>query len=377
MSGQTLLQMTQNILSAMSSDEVNSISDTTESLQVANAIETVYNNFVGRSELPEHFQYFQLTASNNITTPTIMYVPNNCRRVDWIKYYSLDFGSIFFDQFGAYSHDLNLDLKNNSLGNITGQVTTATVSPSGTSVLYFSSTPSWVAIGQTVTDITYPAAIVGTITVTAIGSTTVNLSSNISGAGVGKGDTIGFTPIAVPLFYQDVQICTNDDFIDMINKFSPDDGDVYGYTFQGMNLRYKNDKKPQYCTIVQDYTVLFDSYDRIVDSTLQSSKTECYGQIVPAFKLVDDFIPDISDDVFPLLLNEAKSLAFYELKQTMHQKAEQEAKRQWSSLQRDKSVTNKPSYFGQLPNFGRQIGSGGYALRGRHIYRGQMESRGY
>jgi hypothetical protein len=35
----TLLEMTQNILSAMNSDEVNSITDTVESLQVAEEIQ--------------------------------------------------------------------------------------------------------------------------------------------------------------------------------------------------------------------------------------------------------------------------------------------------------------------------------------------------
>jgi len=69
--------------------------------------------------------------------------------------------------------------------------------------------------------------------------------------------------------------------------------------------------------------------------------------------MADSFEPDIDPEQVPLLLNEAKSLAYFELKQTPHVKAEQEAKRQWSSLQKDKSVDNKPSYFDQLPNYGR------------------------
>lgn len=375
MAGQTLLQMTQNILSAMSSDEVNSISDTTESLQVANIIQNVYNNFIGRSELPEHFQFFTLSSSGSIVTPTLMYVPNNCRRIDELKYYSIDLGNPFNDQFGAYSHGLNLDLQNNSGGNTTGQAITSTASAIGTATLYFSSTPSWVNIGQIVMDMTTPTAIGSSITVLGYNANTVTLSGNISAPGVGVGDTIGFTPIANPSFYQEVEILTNEGFAEMVNRFSPDEGDVFGYTFQDVKFRYKNDKKPQYCTIIQNYYVLFDSYDESVDSTLQSSKTLCYGQVVPAFSLVDTFIPDISDDVFPLLFNEAKSLAFYELKQTTHTKAEQEAKRQWSSIQRDKSMADKPSYFNQLPSFGREIGSGGYALRGRNLYR-QYESVG-
>src|SRR5258706_9483056 len=83
---QTLLDMTQEILSAMSSDEVNSIGDTTESMQVATIIKRKYFDIVGRAGLPEHNQTIQLTPSNDITQPTVMYVPSEVNRIDWIKY---------------------------------------------------------------------------------------------------------------------------------------------------------------------------------------------------------------------------------------------------------------------------------------------------
>ena len=53
----TLLEMTQDILSNMSSDEVNSISDTPESLQVATIIKQKYYDIVSRGDLPEHNLY--------------------------------------------------------------------------------------------------------------------------------------------------------------------------------------------------------------------------------------------------------------------------------------------------------------------------------
>ena len=50
MAKMTLLEMTQNILSAMDSDAVNSIGDTVESLQVADVIvETYYELFANVS----------------------------------------------------------------------------------------------------------------------------------------------------------------------------------------------------------------------------------------------------------------------------------------------------------------------------------------
>jgi hypothetical protein len=46
MAKMTLLEMTQDILSDMDSDEVNSINDSVESLQVAQIIKTTYFNIV-------------------------------------------------------------------------------------------------------------------------------------------------------------------------------------------------------------------------------------------------------------------------------------------------------------------------------------------
>lgn len=160
--------------------------------------------------------------------------------------------------------------------------------------------------------------------------------------------------------YKYVTILPVRQFIDMVNNFNTQETDVDDFTLtlkgKSFNFLYKNNKQPQYCTVLQNYYVIFDGFDSTLDSTLQSSKTMCWGEISPAWSNTDDFIPDLDDQQFPLLLNEAKSLAFFELKQTAHPKAEQESKRQWSALQKDKSLTDKPTYFDQLPNFGRRNG---------------------
>src|SRR6266446_8280038 len=107
----TLLDLTQSILSALNSDEVNSIGDTTESLQVAECIRTSYLNMLGRYDLPEHNQLFQLTPSDDPFKPTLMYRPEGINRIEWLKYFdSNPSDSQQVDQFGAFRHDLNLDL---------------------------------------------------------------------------------------------------------------------------------------------------------------------------------------------------------------------------------------------------------------------------
>lgn len=282
---QTLLDMTQEILSSLSSDEVNSIGDTTESMQVATIIKRSYFDIVSRSSLPEHDQFVQLEPSADPSMPVLMYIPDEVNKVEWIKYF--DSNTLDGSTPNTFEHDLDVSLQANSNNG----------------------------------------------------------------------------PNAAP-GYQYVTILPVKQFIDMVNTFNPVDTNVESFTFTDAanvfpgkyTFYFKNNKQPQYCTVIGNYYVIFDGYDASQDDTLQSSKTMAWGQVAPAFKMEDNFIPRMDDKQFPLLLNEAKSLAFYELKQTMHQKAEQEAKRQWGSIQKNKSIDNKPSYFDQLPDFGRQTG---------------------
>jgi len=82
----TLLKIVQDILSAMDSDEVNSIGDTVESRQVATVVETVYRNILARTEFEEHHTVFELKASGDPAKPNLMVVPNSVDNVQWVKY---------------------------------------------------------------------------------------------------------------------------------------------------------------------------------------------------------------------------------------------------------------------------------------------------
>jgi hypothetical protein len=279
----SLLDMTQNILSALNGDEVNSYADTVESLQVAEIIKTSYFNMMSRLDLPEHNELCQLGASTNLSEPVLMFRPEGVSRIDWIKYYNQSSSNTTGESF---VHDLNLDI----------------------------------------TDLT-----------------TLDPESPAFG---------------------EIIILPAKQFLDRINNFNPNESNVGSFTFTpssigtdvtgSFHFNYMNDRPPENCTILQDYYIIFDSYDSSVDSTLQSSKTMCSGWISPRFLMQDTFVPALDDKQFPLLLNEAKSLAFLELKQMGHPKAEQEVKRQMSSLQKFKAVADKPSYFDQLADYGRR-----------------------
>jgi hypothetical protein len=281
----TLLEITQEVLSAMSSDEVNSVSDSAESLQVANIIKRKYYDIVSRGDLPEHNQLFQLNPSLSNIEPTLMFIPDGIGRIEWIKYFNTNpnaGGSVLSNT------------RTNEINQIPPSIPPSTAVQAGPGYQYVTMLP-----------------IAQFLEITNFDPADPNVNSYI--------------------------------FSDTSNDF-PDNFTIF----------YKNDNQPRYCCILSNFYVIFDSYDSTQDTTLQGSKTECFGQVVPAFKLEDSFIPDLDVQQFPLLINEAKALAFYELKQQPHAKAELEIKRQWSAVQKHRSINNRPSYFGELPDFGRK-----------------------
>ena len=83
----TLLEMTQNILSAMDAEEVSSIGDTIESQQVADEIKTTYYENLSNFEVRSRFAPIQLDALADFTNhPNILKIPEGVDTIEWIKY---------------------------------------------------------------------------------------------------------------------------------------------------------------------------------------------------------------------------------------------------------------------------------------------------
>lgn len=82
----TLLDIVQEILSDMDSDNVNSIMDTFESEQVATIVKSTYYTQMSTRDWPHMRQLIQLTPSSDPALPTHMYVPDNVTRMVFINY---------------------------------------------------------------------------------------------------------------------------------------------------------------------------------------------------------------------------------------------------------------------------------------------------
>lgn len=251
MAKQTLLQITQEVLSSLDGDEVNSISDTTESDQVATLVLRAYQDLIANTKVPELEEPFQLTGLGDTTKPTHMNVPSTVDKIEWIKYNKREVGD---------------------------------------------SDDDW----------------------------------------------------------KDVDPLEKEAFIELCLSRETSDTDTISVTdFSGVPLFVKNDVAPKYFCLLDDDVVVFDSYDSAVDSTLQGSKTFCYGRKDPAISKVDTFVPDMDSNLFPAFINECKSLAYYEIRQQPHQKAENETRRQRVRWQNDK-FKSEPSNKKDGPDYGRK-----------------------
>ena len=254
----TLLELTQLILSAMDSDEVNSISDTIESNQVALLLKGLYYDIATDLGLPEHEGLIELTASGDSAKPVLMTVPATVTRVT----------SIAYDTRGTNTDTIDL--------------------------------PQWKPLEY--------LPLNEFITRTqALRSSETNISS--------------------------MQVTSGTDTFEFIHR---------------------NDIAPTYYTSFDDDQLIFDSYDNTLDTTLQKSKTLCYGARYSDFSMTDTFVPDLDATQFSYYVNKAKVRAFAELKQQSHQEAMGEARRQKIIVQKRQRKTPDLTPFQKRPNYGRR-----------------------
>lgn len=82
----SLVEMVQQILSDMDSEDVSSWDDTEESKQVAKIIRGTYFDLAARLNLPEHKDAFQLEASGDNSEPVLMTLPSDVVDLEWVKY---------------------------------------------------------------------------------------------------------------------------------------------------------------------------------------------------------------------------------------------------------------------------------------------------
>jgi len=171
-----------------------------------------------------------------------------------------------------------------------------------------------------------------------------------SGSSTGD-DNEQFTPL---------KFLTREEFLRHTMSFDSNDTNVLTYYLRvggvDITLLCQTDKPPDYYTVVEGRTILFDSYDSSLDLTLQTSKTLGYGRKGTYIVVDDTTVIDLDSKYYTILYNEAKALAFSELKQMENPHALKKARRGWIKSQKVKNaVPYGDPAINTLPTYGRRI----------------------
>lgn len=245
----TLLELTQDILSDMDADEVNSIDDTPEAAQVAQIIKSTYFAMMSSRNWPHTRKRITLESPGILAQPTHMKVPENTKELIVINY----------------------DVRKEKTGN-----------------------PE----------------------------------------------------------YKEMKYQSPEAFLRRSNSLKLDNANVISVKdHTGVEFLVQNNKAPQYFTSFNDEVVIFDSYNVDVEDTLKNAKTQVLAFVIPEWNHVDEFVPDLPEEAFPSLLEQAKAKASLKLKQELDREAKEEAIRQRRWLSR-KAWTVEGGI--QYPNYGRK-----------------------
>lgn len=95
----TLLEITQNVLNALDSDNVNSIDDTVESVQVAQLVKEAYYELISQRDWPFLYDLGILVSLGDISTPTKMVLNSSWNKVKWIRYNKKEVSYLSPDDF--------------------------------------------------------------------------------------------------------------------------------------------------------------------------------------------------------------------------------------------------------------------------------------
>ena len=157
--------------------------------------------------------------------------------------------------------------------------------------------------------------------------------------------------------YEEVTYLQPEDFFDYCSQRDSTTSIIQSVKINGVSLNIRNDQAPQYWTSFDDSVLVFDSWNSTIEDTVQQGKNSCWGVKNPEWTGLDNSIPDLPAEAFPALVEEAKSTAFYALRQVANEKAEQKATRQNRWLSR-KAWRAKGGI--RLPNYGRRKAYTGY-----------------
>lgn len=137
------------------------------------------------------------------------------------------------------------------------------------------------------------------------------------------------------------------------------DVDMFGSFIQNINgsnitFYYRKDVAPRFYTTLDDKLILFDGYDSAVESSLQESKTTCFGTYNSEFQKTDGFVIPFDRKTTQQLIEDSKARASIELRQTQNPAAEKVARRLHVRSQFDDRQVGEQDSYEKRIGYGRK-----------------------
>ena len=138
--------------------------------------------------------------------------------------------------------------------------------------------------------------------------------------------------------YEEVHYLDPVDFFEYCAARNSTDSNVQTVTDPtNVNLLIQNDTNPTYWTSFDGDTVVFDSWDNSVSTTVESSKVAAYGETVTGWTHSDSAVPDIPDHLEATFLAIAEERCFAWVKQQENRVTVDNARRYRISGRADKA----------------------------------------
>lgn len=129
--------------------------------------------------------------------------------------------------------------------------------------------------------------------------------------------------------YEGLTYKTPDDFLLLSNSLDSGNSNVEANTtYDGATYYIWTDRPPTFYTSFDDNTIVLDSVDLAVESTVQGIHSQISYHRSPVWDTSDDFVPDLPDEAFPGYMAEVRSVTAVLIKEVQDAKAEQQSTRQ-------------------------------------------------
>lgn len=146
-------------------------------------------------------------------------------------------------------------------------------------------------------------------------------------------------------------------FLDLTDRRTISDAEVETMALgnSGHLLQIRNDQAPQWWTILEGYDdIIFDGYDKALETNLQTSKSLVRGVQRPTLTLADTTVPDLPQNLMVLLRNRVRAFYFDVFKDGTTKEVDKRQRNSEVRSQRKKYVTKRLQQQRTGADFGRR-----------------------